>query len=264
MRIALLNVVYKKGSTGQIVENLKSEYLKDGHDVYVLYGRGAKINEPKVYKTGFEFESNVHHAISQVSENLYGGMFFSTLKLKRLLKKINPDVVHLHCLNGFFVNIYSIIKFLKTRNVKVILTNHADFMFTANCGFSLDCKKWKTDQCKNCPYVKEFNGKHSLTKRTHYFYKKMLNAFKGATNFVITGVSPALTKMIDEAPIFSGLPAVSINNGFKLDDFAFVDKKIHIRKSELMKIPKLFCMSLLDFILKIKVDITYMISRKDI
>ncbi len=230
MRIALVNVVYKKGSTGQIVENLKNEYLKDGHDVYVLYGRGAKINEPKVYKTGFEFESNVHHAISKVSENLYGGMFFSTLKLKRLLKRINPDVVHLHCLNGFFVNIYSIIKFLKTRNVKVILTNHADFMFTANCGFSLDCKKWKTDQCKNCPYVKEFNGKHSLTKRTHYFYKKMLNAFKGATNFVITGVSPALTKMIDEAPIFSGLPAVSINNGFKLDDFAFVDQEDPYKK----------------------------------
>lgn len=239
MRVALVNVVYKKGSTGNIVADLKREYLKDGHDVYVLYGRGKKVNEAKVYKTGYEFESKVHHAFSRVTENLYGGMFFSTLRLKRYLKKINPDVVHLHCINGFFVNIYSIIKFLKKRNVKVILTNHADFMFTANCGISLDCKKWKTAECRKCEHVKEFNGKYSVTHRTHHFFKKMKRAFKGAKNFVITGVSPALCEMMEESPIFKDIPVLSVNNGFNISDFSFISDKdpyIDIRKDEKTKI----------------------------
>lgn len=239
MRVALINIVYKKGSTGNIVADLKREYLKDGHDVYVLYGRGKKINESKVYKTGYEFESKVHHAFSRVTENLYGGMFFSTLRMKRYLKKINPDVVHLHCLNGFFVNIYSIIKFLKKRNVKVILTNHADFMFTANCGFSLDCKKWKTSECKKCQHVKEFNGKYSVKNRTHHFFKKMERAFKGAKNFVITGVSPALCEMMEESPIFKDIPILSVNNGFNISDFSFISDKdpyVDIRKDEKTKI----------------------------
>jgi glycosyltransferase involved in cell wall biosynthesis/O-antigen ligase len=222
MRVALINVVYKKGSTGQIVSDLKDAYIKDGHDVYVLYGRGAKVDEAKVYKTGYEIESKFCHALAKISGNLYGGMWLSTLRLKRYLKKINPDVVHLHCLNGFFANLYSVIKFLKKRNVKVILTNHADFMFTANCGFSLDCTRWKTNECRGCPRVKEFNGNLSLN-RTHHFYKKMERAFKGAKNFILTGVSPHLTGMLEQSPIFKDIPIVSVNNGFNLHDFLELD-----------------------------------------
>lgn len=214
MRIALVNVVYKKGSTGQIVHDLANAYRRDGHEVFVLYGRGQKISEPHVYKTGYEFEANLHHAISSVSGNMYGGMFFSTLKIKRLLRKINPDVVHLHCLNGYFVNIPSLIAFLKKRKVKVILTNHADFMFTANCGYSLWCEKWKSEECRKCPRVKEFNGRFSLN-RTHRFYLKMKKAFEGAKNFDITAVSPWLAKRCQIAPMFKGISVTSILNGVK-------------------------------------------------
>lgn len=215
MRIALVNVVYKKGSTGIIVRDLAEAYRDDGHEVFVLYGRGKKINEPNVYKTGYEIEAGIHHAISRVSGNMYGGMPFSTLRLKRLLKKINPDVVHLHCLNGYFVNIPALLTFLKKRNVKVILTNHADFMFTANCGYSLWCNKWQSEECRRCPRVKEFNGRFSLN-RTHHFYLKMKKAFEGARNFHITAVSPWLAKRCQIAPMFQQIPVISILNGVKI------------------------------------------------
>lgn len=215
MRIALVNVVYKKGSTGLIVRDLAEAYRDDGHEVFVLYGRGKRIHEPNVYKTGYEIEAGLHHAISRISGNMYGGMLFSTLRIKCLLKKINPDVVHLHCINGYFVNIPSLISFLKKRNVKVILTNHADFMFTANCGYSLWCDKWKKEQCRKCPRVKEFNGPLSLN-RTHHFYLKMRKAFEKADNFHITAVSPWLAKRCQIAPMFDGIPVSSVLNGIKI------------------------------------------------
>lgn len=197
------------------MHDLADAYRSDGHEVFVLYGRGKKINESHVYKTGYEFEANLHHAISSISGNMYGGMFFSTLRIKRLLKRINPDVVHLHCLNGYFVNIPSLIAFLKKRNVKVILTNHADFMFTANCGYSLWCEKWKKEECRHCPRVKEFNGRFSLN-RTHHFYLKMKKAFESAKNFDVTAVSPWLAKRCQIAPMFKNIPITSILNGVKL------------------------------------------------
>jgi len=237
MKIVLINVVYKKGSTGVITRDLAEAYRKDGNDVYVLYGRGQKVREPKVCKTAYELESSFQHAISRISGNMYGGMPLSTMRIKRMINMINPDVVHLHCLNGYFVNIPSLLRFLKRRSCKVILTNHADFMFTANCGMSLWCEKWRTE-CHNCPRVKEFNGRFSLN-RTHHFYKKMRKAIAGASNIQVTAVSPWLTKRCQESPMFSGLPVSTVLNGVKTASKIAVkenDPYLSIRKNSKTKI----------------------------
>ncbi len=202
MKILLVNVTYGKGSTGKIVESLYNQYLSDGHDVYCVYGRHSTIKDNKrIIKSGYEIESKFWHALSKISGNLYGGMPLSTNRLKRIIKKINPDIVHLHCLNGFFVNIYSLITFLKKHGIKTVLTNHADFMFTANCGYALECNNWINNECKGCKRVKEFNGKFSLNK-THHFYKRIFKAFHGSENLFVTNVSPWLTKRCLLSPIY--------------------------------------------------------------
>lgn len=202
MKILLINVSFGIGSTGKIVQSLFNEFNKLGHDTYAIYGRYTNTVDAKIIKSGIELESKFWHLLSIFSGNLYGGMSLSTIKIKKIIKKINPDVVHLHCINGYFVNIYSLIKFLKKRNIKTVLTNHAEFMFTANCGYALECNNWKNSQCRNCRRVKEFNGKFSLN-RTHYFYKKMFNAFRGFERLSITNVSPWLTNRVMLSPIFN-------------------------------------------------------------
>lgn len=84
---------------------------------------------------------------------MYGGCLISTDKLFRIIKKEKPDIVHLHCLNGYFINIYRLITFLKNNNYKTVLTLHAEFMYTANCGHALECDKWKTG-CGKCPRLR--------------------------------------------------------------------------------------------------------------
>ena len=50
MKILLIDVNYKSGSTGKIVYDLKQELEKEGHKVLVCYGRGKKIEEKGVIK----------------------------------------------------------------------------------------------------------------------------------------------------------------------------------------------------------------------
>ncbi|MFA5442461.1 MAG: glycosyltransferase [Bacilli bacterium] len=216
MKILLINVVYNKGSTGVIVNNLYDYYSVLGHEVSVAYGRGQLIKEKDIYKVGNEFEANVHHFFSKITGNMYGGMLFSTNKLIKIIQKIEPDIVHIHCINGYFTNIYRLIKFIKINKLKVVLTNHSDFMFTANCGYSLWCDNWKNKECRGCPRVKEFNGPFSLN-RTHSFYIKMKKAFEGMTGIHVTGVSPWLTDRVKQSPIFSSFPISTVLNGVSLE-----------------------------------------------
>ena len=192
MKILLFNVNYGIGSTGKIVQSLFDEYTRLGHDVYCLYGRFTSRKDEKIVKKTFEFESKIHHLFSLFTENMYGGMLFSTLRIIHYIKLLKPDVVHIHCINGYCVNIFKLIKWLKKNSVKTILTNHAEFMFTANCAYSFECQQWINERCKYCDKYKDFNGKLSLNGANQNF-KKMENSFSGFNNLIVTNVSPWLT-----------------------------------------------------------------------
>ena len=162
MKIALINVVYNTGSTGHIVKTIFDKLTSDGNDVSVIHGRGNKIDDKNIYKKTLELESKFHHFISKLSGNMYGGMHISTHRIIRKLKKLNPEVVNIHCINGYFVNIYFLLTWLAKNNVKTVLTMHADFMMTGGCGYSVDCVNYLTKECKNCQYFKSFNEGDTL------------------------------------------------------------------------------------------------------
>lgn len=229
MKILLINGVKSKGSTGNIVTSLFNAYKELGHDSYLIYGRGPKVKEDNIYKPTLELESKIHHLISLFTGNMYGGMHISTRRIISRIKNINPDVIHLHCLNGYFVNIYKLISWLKKSKYKVILTHHADFMLSANCGYTEECDNWKTYECKSCKHVKEFNGRYSLN-RTHTFYKHMYKAFKDypTDKLVLTGVSPWLSSRIKESPIYSNFRVETVLN--PVDDYFL--KKLDIKRND--------------------------------
>ena len=217
MKILLINVTYKKGSTGNLVCSFKQEFEKLGYEAYVAYGRGDKIKENNVFKCCYELESKFHHFMSLFTGNMYGGMFLSTLKIKKLINKIKPDVVHLHCLNGYFVNIYKLLNYLKKKNIRTVLTHHADFMFTGGCGYSDECLGY-LNECKKCKRVSYINGKFSVN-RMHKNYLKMNNCIKNFTNLTCTGVSPWLTNRIAESPIYKNTRTKTVLNCIN-DNFA--------------------------------------------
>jgi putative colanic acid biosynthesis glycosyltransferase len=201
MRILQINVLYDQGSTGHITETLHKEYLKAGIDSYVLFGRGPKQADKRVIRCSYLWEAKLWRFISLFTGNIYGGVPFSTLHIKHLIKKLHPDVVHLQCINGNMVNIYSLMNWLKKKKIKTILTHHAEFMFTGGCGFAM-CNKWKT-KCEHCPHKTEIFGKPSVDRSASNFrrYQKAFNGFDSLTNVY---VSPWLQKEAALSPILQG------------------------------------------------------------
>ena len=222
MKILQVNCVYKKGSTGKITYDIHSELLKQGIESVVCYGRGEKINEPHVYKTCGEVYSKINHLLSDFTGVMYGGCFFSTNKLIKIIKKEKPDVVHLQCINGYFVNIYRLVSWLKKHDIKTVLTLHAEFMYTANCGHALDCDKWQTG-CGHCPRLKQ-ETKSFFIDGTHKSWMKMKKAFDGFNdNLVVTSVSPWLMERAKLSPILNDKKHEVVLNGVNTDVFHFYD-----------------------------------------
>lgn len=217
MKVLQVNCVYKKGSTGKIVADIHSELLRRGIESVVCYGRGLKIHETNVFKTCPEWYSKLNNLWSRFTGLMYGGCFFSTLFLLYIIKKERPDVVHLHCLNGYFVNIYRLLSWLKKKKIKTVLTLHAEFMHTANCGYALDCEKWKSG-CGNCPRLKK-ETKSLILDQTANSWKKMKKAFNCFDNLIIVSVSPWLMSRAKQSPIMSQNNHITIFNGVDTDVF---------------------------------------------
>ena len=226
MKVLQVNCVYRKGSTGKIVYDIHKELKKRGIDSVVCYGRGKNIKEDNVYKTCTELYSKVNQFVAKLTGVMYGGCFLSTRRLISIIKKEKPDVVHLHCINGYFVNIYCLINWLKKENIKTVLTLHAEFMYTANCGYAFECEKWKTG-CGNCERNKSEIGSFFFDN-THLSWKKMKKAFDGFENLSVISVSEWLMNRAKNSPIMADLEHQVVLNGvethvFKLYEHQKID-----------------------------------------
>ncbi len=155
MKVLLIDVNCKYSSTGKIVYDLHQDLTSQGHIASVAYGRGEIIHEPLIFKYGINIETYFHALMTRLT-GLTG--YFSPYSTHRLLKHIKnfkPDVVHLHDLHGYHLNIGRLIKYLKINNIKTIWTFHSEFMYTGKCGHAKTCENFKTE-CHDCPLLKEY------------------------------------------------------------------------------------------------------------
>lgn len=197
MVIAQINVIYGHGSTGKIVQALHEEYLRLGQDAYVFYGRGKENLGKNVIRTGFLYEAKLWRLIQMFTGNMLGGSPVSTWNLKRHIKKLSPDVVHVQLINGNMCDVFSLLKWLKKHNYKTVLTHHAKLMFTGGCGINL-CDKHRTG-CGNCPYKKEVFG--FAPDRSKHIIKKLSQLDMDGNWIKHTYVSPWLMSLAKETKL---------------------------------------------------------------
>ncbi len=155
MKILLIDANCRCGSTGKIAYDLYTNYREKGHKSAVCYGRGELIKEPGIYKFGLDWETCLHAALARVTG--YNGCFsyFSTKRLLRYIEHFQPDIIHIHELHAYFVNIVPLINYIKKKKIKLVWTFHCEYMYTGKCGYSYECERWKTE-CGSCPYLREY------------------------------------------------------------------------------------------------------------
>ena len=171
MRILFIDVNCKYSSTGKIVYDLYRNLRKAGHKAAICYGRGELVKEPGIYKFGLDWETCLHAALSRITG--YNGCFsyFSTRRLLRYIDYFKPDIIHIHELHAYFVNLAPLINYIKRRKIKVVWTFHCEYMYTGKCGHAYECEKWKTE-CGGCPYLRDYPKALFLDKTKQMFRRK--------------------------------------------------------------------------------------------
>lgn len=224
MKVLHINIVYNKGSTGKIVKDLHSYYLSKDIDSYVIYGRGRKSLNDRKRRLAPTIISRGQALLSRITGYVYGGCYLTTLKMIKQIKTIKPSIVHLHCINGYMVNIYKLLGFLKEHQYKTVLTLHAEFMYTAGCGHSYDCEQWKIGCCKDtniCPQFNKQRPKSWFFNRCNREWNLMRNGFEGFSNLTICPVSDWIANRAKQSPFMKNHKITTVMNGIDTNIFNY-------------------------------------------
>ncbi len=218
MRVLQVNcVLNNNSSTGKLTGALHTYLLEHGIDSVAVYGYGVGSFDRSV-KLCSDYYVKANHLRARLSGLMYGGCEVSTERLKRLIINQKPDIVHLQCINGFFINIYRLIAWLRDQKIPTVLTLHAEFMYTANCGHALECEKWQSG-CGSCPIRKKAT-ESMFFDRTAESFQKMQKAFEGFDNDLrVVSVSPWLMERARLSPILKDKQHSCILNGLDTDTF---------------------------------------------
>lgn len=221
MKILQVNCVYKKGSTGKIMYDVHKCLQIEGHESVVCYGRGELISEPHVYKFCSEAESKFYHLLNKFGWLMYAVCPIATRRLIRIIKNEQPNIVHLHCINGYSVDIYKLLKFLGRSNIKTMVTHHAEFYYTGSCGHAYDCEKFEQEPgCHSCPILCEATGNNRFD-RTNIAWRKMKKAFSyfKSENILFTAVSPWVVSRSQLSPVCNQFTCRWVTNGLETSIF---------------------------------------------
>lgn len=218
-RVLLIDVNCKGSSTGKIVYDLYCNLRADGRKAAICYGRGVLIEEENIYKFGLDWETRIHAGLSRVTG--YNG-YFSVLSTKRLIEyieKFKPDIIHIHELHAYFVNIKPLITYIKQKKIPLIWTFHCEYMYTGKCGHAYECTNYQRE-CGNCPAVKDYPKSFFFdkTKQMLQMKKELLSGLA----FTIVTPSNWLADRV-KTSFLKGKKIEVIHNGIDTDIFHPVD-----------------------------------------
>lgn len=118
MKILHINSVYGYGSTGRIVREFNEQLLKDGHSSHVIYGRGKNLKHNNVDKVTGVLSIMTHVLESRILDNHGFSTIIDTKKIIDIFEDFNPDIVHLHNIHGYYLNIGTLFSILIEKNTR--------------------------------------------------------------------------------------------------------------------------------------------------
>lgn len=218
MRVLQINSVCGIGSTGRIATDIHNILIGLGHESYIAYGRDIPKNCDTAIRIGTKYDNYAHVALTRVYDKHGFGSKKATKEFLQKVEKINPDVIHLHNLHGYYINIEMLFHYLKSANKPVIWTLHDCWAFTGHCAYFdyAGCDKWKT-QCINCPEKNSYPNSWSIDNSKDNFWKKR-EIFNGVKNLTLITPSKWLAGLVKKS-FLSQYPVRVINNGIDLDIF---------------------------------------------
>ena len=214
MKILMINVVCGIRSTGRICTDLATALEAQGHKVKIAYGREEVPEQFQKYavRIGNDLDVKLHGMKSRLFDASGFGSKKVTERFIDWVKRYDPDVIHLHNIHGYYINIEVLFKYLKTCGKKIIWTLHDCWAFTGHCSYFdyVGCDKWKKE-CHNCAQKKEYPSCIGLDhSKQNYRLKRTL--FTGIKNMTLVTPSQWICDLLKESYL-KKYPVKVIHNG---------------------------------------------------
>lgn len=206
--------------------NLHHSMLERGIDSYVVWGRGRSAENDHEYYMNDKLGVNLHALYTRMTDRTGFASIVATKKLVMWLRAIHPDIIHLHCVHGYYINLPILFEYIRESNIKVVWTQHDCWAFTGHCAYfdMVGCEKWKTG-CYDCEQTRTYPAAYVDASKKNWSDKR--NMFCGLNIQLVTPCT-WLSRLAKES-FLGGYPIKVIYNGIDTSIFRRTERKFRTK-----------------------------------
>lgn len=160
-RLLQINPVLRANtSTGRIMQEIGELAMSRGWESHIAYSKGRDGVMPcksHLVPVGSSLSVALHGIETRLLDRHGLGSRLATQQFVERIKALNPDIIHIHNIHGYFLNYKILFRYLASCGKPVIWTVHDCWLYTGHCYYysAAGCFKWKTG-CGDCPQRGEF------------------------------------------------------------------------------------------------------------
>lgn len=223
MKVVQINTFSYK-ATGSIMMGIHKMLCNNGHDSYIVWGRGRDAENDHEIAMKDDIGIKFHGIYTRLTDRTGFASWRATRKLLEKLDEIKPDIIHLHNIHGYFINIELLFRYIREKKIKVIWTLHDCWAVTGHCAYfdMIECEKWKTG-CHHCEQ-KGIYPSSILLDESEQNWRKKKELFSGLDMTVVTPCR-WLAGIVKQSYL-KEYPIEVIYNGINLETFKPSFRKI--------------------------------------
>lgn len=212
-KLLQINVTANWGSTGKIAEDIGKVALANRWESYIAYGRDTRsCSTSKLITIGNKWNTYNHLLHTRVFDRHGLASIKATKDFIEKVKQIEPDIVHIHNIHGYFINYEILFEYLATASKPVVWTLHDCWPFTGHCAYfdMVNCDGWKSG-CIDCRHKNVYPAANIFCNSADNYKRKNV-AFTSVKNMTFVPVSDWLLNILGETSLCK-YPRMTIHNG---------------------------------------------------
>lgn len=198
-KLVQINVTANWGSTGRIAEGIGEAAIKAGWESYIAFGRYALTSQSRLIKIGGRWDLACHLLQTRLFDRHGLASEWATKRLLRQMEEIEPTLIHLHNIHGYFLNYPILFNWLKRWGGPVVWTLHDCWPFTGHCAYYdfVKCNRWQIG-CRHCPQLQSY-PRSIFVDRSSANYEDKRRCFTSLKNMIIIPVSNWLKREVEKS-----------------------------------------------------------------
>lgn len=156
MKVMQITAFSGWGCTGRIAVGIHKALISNGHEDIIAWGRTNTADHAiRTIQIGSSIDQKIHGLYTRLTDKCGFASKRATIEFIKEIDKYKPDLIQMHIMHGYYINLDILFKYIRQKNIHVVWTFHDCWAFTGHCPYFdlVKCEKWKTG-CYSCEQKK--------------------------------------------------------------------------------------------------------------